>query len=131
MSAVVEVEQAMTLFLDGPAAGKTLMLTRAPHYLRAVQGVTGDWDALDQLTDTPHPGETVVAYEMVSGPRSMHVCSRGKKAVSGWFQGGDYRVVADQPTDEQLRSTDAWRAWVSARIGRPVAPDGSVAEAHR
>jgi hypothetical protein len=117
----------MTEFLDGPAAGQTLMLKRAPKYLRAVQAATGDWDALDQLIDTPRAGERVVAYRMVEGPFRAHICARGRnRSASGWYEGGRYRVCDSQPTDEQLRETAAWRAWVSEQVGRPVGADGAV-----
>lgn len=130
----------MTIFLDGPAqnngeriAGTTrrapstpLLLKRAPHYLRAVQGPDGQWDALDQLSDAPHADETIVAYEMVGEPSFCHINRDRRHGGSGIFRGGRYRVVAEQPTDEQLRSTELWRAWVSAKIGRPVAADGTA-----
>lgn len=117
----------MTRFLDGPAEGVTLMLRRAPHYLRAVRAAEGEWDALDQLDDYPKGNETVVAYEMVSGPFTAHVQRREKgRRVCGWYQGGEYRVVAEQPTDNVLRVTALWRDWVSERIGKPVAADGTI-----
>lgn len=132
----------MTVFIDGPAqnngewiAGSRplrrapstpLLLKRAPHYLRAVLGPAGELDALDQLDDSPKAEETVVAYEMVGEPTICHINSGRRHGGSGFFRGGRYRVVAEQPTDEQLRSTVAWRAWVSERIGRPVAADGTA-----
>lgn len=122
----------MTIFLDGPAANTfstPLLLKRAPHFLRAVQAPDGTWDALDQLDDTPKPEETVVAYVMVTGPRSVHICARGKNNRSGWYQGGDNRVVEPQPTDAQLRDTTAWRAWVAEQVGKPIdAATGAIQE---
>lgn len=116
----------MTTFLDGPAQGTTLFLQRAPHFLRVVKSQDGTVDALDQLHDTPAATETLTAYEMVSGPRHMHV-NRGRKGCS-WYRGGDYRLVATQPDEATLRDTTLWRAWVSEQIGAPVAADGTVAE---
>lgn len=117
----------MTRFTDGPAADTVLMLHRAPHYLRAVRSTDGTWDALDQLTDTPAADETIVAYAMVGEPSRCHVQRSVKgKRVCGWYEGGEYRVVAEQPSDDVLRSTASWRAWVSERVGRPIAVDGSV-----
>lgn len=122
----------MTKFLDGPAAGVTLMLHRAPHYLRAVRNAAGVWDALDQLGDEPKSNETIVVYEMASGPTRIHLQRRERgHRVCGWFEGGDYSLVEPQPADDAVRSTTAWRAWVAAqakaRFGMDVAEDGTVA----
>lgn len=121
----------MTRFIDGPAKGATLFLSRAPHFLRVVQGpdgptTAGDIDPLDQLDDTPRSTERVTAYEMVSGPRHMHV-NRGRNGC-GWYRGGDYRMVVEQPDDATMRNTGLWRAWCSALIGRPIGEDGQIHE---
>lgn len=104
----------MTRFLDGPAAGAVLMLRRAPTYLRAVQGPTGDWDALDQLTDEPGAAERIVVYRMERGPFRVHV-NRWRQGC-GWYQGGEYLAVAPQPDDAAVRTTHAWRAYVTAQV---------------
>lgn len=114
----------MTKFLDGPAAGVTLMLKRAPHYLRVVQAPDGKFDALDQLTDLPRSDERIVVYEMVGEPSWMHIRSR---RGGGIFRGGEYRVVDPQPDDSEIRLTTRWREWVSSKIGQPVADDGTAA----
>lgn len=121
----------MTTFLDGPAYGTTLFLKRAPHYLRVVLGPdgpthTGTVDALDQLDDVPRSDERIVVYEMTAGPTHVHI-NRGRKGCA-WYRGGEYRMVAAQPEDAVLRSTESWRAWVSEKIGAPVGPDGSMQE---
>lgn len=117
----------MTRFLDGPAAGiPPLYLKRAPKYLRVVRSAAGTWDALDQLTDTPKSDETIIAYVMVSGPTWVHVRRDRRHGGSGFFQGGEYRVVDPQPADEVMRSTSSWRAWVSEQVGVPVAADGTM-----
>lgn len=55
----------MTRFEDGPAAGVNLSLRRAPMFLRVVQNnQTGEWDALDQLDDTPEKNETIFVYKV-------------------------------------------------------------------
>lgn len=113
----------MTKFLDGPAANVVLMLKRAPLYLRAVQAPDGNWDALDQLADSPEPTEKVVAYKMTAGPFRAHL-NMGRKGCF-WAEGGEYRVVADQPTGDVLRSTTAWRDWCREQVGTAVAEDGS------
>lgn len=107
----------MTRFIDGPAAGVTLMLRRAPHFLRAVHDGK-DWDALDQLEDRPAASEIVVAYEMVGEPTWMHI--RARKG-GGIYRGGSYQVVKDQPADEVLRNQAAWEAWAVEHF-EPHAP---------
>lgn len=52
----------MTTFTDGPAKGKTLLLTRTPLYLRVVQNAAGDIDALNLVEDKPKRDEVCIAY---------------------------------------------------------------------
>lgn len=101
----------MTRFLDGPAAEVVLMLRRAPVFLRAVQGPTGKWDALDQLEDRPSADEKVVVYRLTTEPRWMHI--RARKS-GGTYRGGDYKLVDPQPTEATVRDEQAWRAWAIA-----------------
>lgn len=122
----------MTTFTDGPAAGKTLFLKRAPHYLRVVQGpdgptTSGDIDALDQLDDAPRSTERIYIYEMIGHPTWIHINRRGKHG-SGMFRGGTYRMVSTQPSDDEVRSTAAWRAWVGSQIGETIGEDGAIQE---
>lgn len=118
----------MTKFLDGPAVGEGLMLKRAPLFLRAVKGPSGKWDALDQLTDTPSADETIVVYRLVNGPWTVHL-NMGRKGC-GWYQGGEYHVVAEQPSDAEMRTTAAWQTWCRAAVGQAVAADGSFVGPH-
>lgn len=104
----------MTKFLDGPAADVVLLLGRAPHFLRAVQDAAGKWDALDQLTDEPRPDETVVVYELVRGPWRAHISRSVKgRRVCSWHEGGEYRVLAEQPPDSIVRDRAKWRQWAA------------------
>lgn len=114
----------MTRFLDGPAAGRVLMLRRSPLYLRAVRGPDGKWDALDQLGDVPGPGEAVVAYRRVGEAGALHIDSTEcvkvgnktkRRRVGRWYGVAEYRVVDQQPADDVLRDTEAWRAWCRER----------------
>lgn len=116
----------MTRFLDGPAEGQVLMLKRAPIYLRAVRSADGKWDALDQLDDVPRSGETIAVYKLEGEPTMCHINRARSAGGGGFFRGGAYRVVAEQPSDDQVRSTAAWRAWVGEKVGRPVDADGVV-----
>lgn len=101
----------MTRFHSGPHDGKTLMLRRAPIYLRAVDAA-GKFDALDQLEDTPEPHETLSCYVLMSPPGRCHILHRDRKQ-SGWYVSADYKFVQPQPTDDQMRETSAWRDWTS------------------
>ncbi len=105
----------MIRFLDGPAAGQVLTLQRAPVLLRVVQNRKGDWDALDQLSDTPAADETIHVYRIEGVPTRMHVSGRtgpkGGRRFGAWYACAEYRLLPFQPTDEQARTNEAWAAW--------------------
>jgi hypothetical protein len=102
----------MTRFVDGPAAGITLYLRRAPLFLRAVRERGHDtWDALDQIEDVPKTTEEIVVYKLEGEPSWMHINRRGG---GGIYRGGTYRVVDPQPADERLRDVFHWREWALA-----------------
>lgn len=113
----------MASFLDGPARDVRLLLKRAPEFLRAVMAPGGEWDALDQLDDTPKATEKIVAYRMVGKSSRFHLC-RSPRSMSGWYYEADYRVVCPQPADAEMRTTDAWRKWCTSqnREEEPVDP---------
>jgi hypothetical protein len=106
----------MTTFRDGPAEGVFLSLRRSPLYIRVVRNQVGEWDALDQLDDTPAAGETLFAYRldgepvvaMVDGVRNGRRC--GWREVMAW-----YDVVAEQPDRDVMANTAEWRAWCVER----------------
>lgn len=104
----------MTKFLDGPAAARSLMLRRAPMFLR----VTDDGekiDALDQLEDTPRANETLYCYVMSEYRGGIHLLIRGKnRAAGGFYMSADYTFVIPQPPDEEMRTNHRWRAWTEA-----------------
>ncbi len=100
----------MTKFLDGPAAGVILALRRAPIFLRVVRSPTG-WDALDQRDDEPAADEAIFAYRLQGESQSIHI--HGSK-VSGWYEAGNYRVLADQPPEPAMRSKERWHEWTYA-----------------
>lgn len=87
----------MTRFLNGPAAGT-----------RDLVGLI-TWDALDQPTDTPAPEESVFAYKVKGEPTMCHLNIRGGKG--GFYPLAEYELCEVQPTEEEMRSTAAWRAW--------------------
>lgn len=106
----------MTKFLDGPAAGITLSIRRAPVFLRVVRDHAGRWDALDQLSDTPRYGETVHVYRKASNDGSVHL------RPGGWFQMATYRLHPEQPDVGTARSTNRWRAWCEAEVEKIIQP---------
>ncbi len=100
----------MISFVNGPAAEKSLMLKRAPIFLR-VAIVGDDVDALDQLDDKPKPTETLYVYRrLTEKPSPFHI--RAAK-FSGWFLSADYALFEIQPDAETLRDSDRWREWCS------------------
>jgi hypothetical protein len=105
----------MTTFINGPAAGVTLQLRRAPMLLRAVKNAAGQWDALDQLGDEPKSDEEIHVYRLAAPPTGYHLRMSGKrKHLSGMYQRGDYRLADRQPADSECRTTEAWNAWCVA-----------------
>ncbi len=101
----------MTKFLDGPAADQILALRRAPLLLRVVQNPKGEWDALDQLGDTPGDKEKIFVYVLTEKAGYMHICVRGKgRKGGGYYAVANYRYVPDAHPN-CLRDTEAWRAW--------------------
>lgn len=107
----------MTRFEGGPANGKNLMLKRipAPLFLRVTEKA-GKFDALDQLTDEPEPGETLYVYRREGEPSWCHLNIAGGRG--GFFQMATYRFVEQQPDQATLLETDLWRAWTVAN-GKP------------
>lgn len=105
---------------DGPAEGVSLVLRRAPIYLRVTfnhrvanrvcsRGSSErKWDALDQLDDEPKPHETVWVYKRVTPPTRYHM-KAGRS--SGWYVMADYRLHSVQPPDHVTRSNAEWQAW--------------------
>lgn len=114
----------MFRFLDGPAAGATLNLQRAPLFLRVVIDANGKIDALDQLTDEPTETEAIHVYRQVAGSVSSGIaCSRDRGGGCRPFVSADYRVHETQPIDMQARDQRLWTEWCegeAAALERPV-----------
>lgn len=107
----------MTKFTDGPAAGKTLCLGRAPIFLCVVKDKAGEVDALDQLDDVPKPDESITVYRKVSDDGTVHVDGRDKsgKRFGRWYQAATYVIHSVQPDDATARDKEAWAAWCAAQ----------------
>lgn len=106
----------MTRFLDGPAAGKILMLKTAPGFLRAVVSC-GKWDALDQPDDVPQLDETVCVYVLNAKPGHCHINARGKggKRTGGFYAIAEYKLCPEQPDEQTGRDRAKFSAWCEAR----------------
>lgn len=101
---------------DGPAAGVSMMLKRSPLFLRLTRDRAGKWDGLDMHDDRPHHDESVVVYMRGTKPTMCHIKMSG--AGSGFYSLADYYVVANQPTDDIVRSNTLWQRWCVAQLER-------------
>ncbi len=99
----------MIKFLDGPAISASLMLRRAPKFLRVVRDGKGKFDALDQLNDKPRWGETLFAYRRIGCPGRIHI------NPGGYFAMATYKMVEPQPDEATMLSTASWREWCLAK----------------
>lgn len=88
----------MSPFLDGPAAGEPITLTRTPRHLRVTQNGPC-FRALDQLRDEPEPTELIYVYQRTS-PRFPVAAAT-------------YQILTIQPLDEETRETEDWRNWTA------------------
>jgi hypothetical protein len=102
----------MTTFQDGPAKGQTLLLRRAPYFLRVTVDATGKWDGLDQPDDNPMPAEMIHAYHLVREPGMCHIRATGGRG--GFYPIAEYQMVTTQPELRDMETTDRWRAWCFA-----------------
>lgn len=107
----------MLKFLDGPAQNVTLCCARAPRFLRVTRSRKGQFDALDQLTDTPEPGEVLYAYEKAEDHGVVHYDGRDKQGrrFGRWEEVADYRLCTEQPSDAVMRDRKQWAAWATTR----------------
>lgn len=80
--------------------------------LRAVLGLKGKWDALNNRHDHAEPDEQIFVYRLKAKPSPVHM--RGK----GWFGFGEYEYLGEQPADEILRDNARWGAWCDANQER-------------
>ncbi len=103
----------MTTFKDGPAAGKTLMIRRAPYYLRVTSHPIDGVDALDQIGDTAKDDEMLTAYRVIGTPGAVHL-NTGRKPGGGFYPVATYEMVAKQPMDAEMRTNAAWKTWCEA-----------------
>jgi hypothetical protein len=99
----------MLKFIDGPAAGVSLMLRRAPVLLRVTCNAAGKWDGLDQPQDEAEAVEQIYVYQLVEKPAPYHLCIRGKnRRDGGWYWSGTYRFLPDHQPEHRTLCNNAW-----------------------
>lgn len=112
----------MTRFHQGPADGVSLMIKRAPRFLRVVEAAASTdgqrFDALDQLGDTPTAQEVIHVYELFGSVGSMHL-NRGR-GQGGCFVVATYYYHPRQPEDAQVRDAAAWQTWCLEAAKSPL-----------
>ena len=113
----------MITFLDGPAEGKQLSLSRAPYFLRVVIDADGGVDALDQLDDEIRPGETPHVYYQSEAIAHAIVCSRGRGCRSEHI--ANYKLFEEQPPQELLADNARWGEWAETKAEAIFAPKGN------
>ena len=125
----------MIRFVDGPAAGVVLSLRRTPVLLRVVRGPGGNWDALDQLDDTPAADEAIHVYRCATDKPTAcfwHGRGKGGRRTGGMSMVAEYSLLPFQPSDEEMRTNEAWAAWcasVKDRVLGAAAPGDTRKEA--
>jgi hypothetical protein len=113
----------MIHFQDGPAHGVMMELQRAPVLLRVVETPVlepdglPEFDALDQVDDTPKPEERIHVYVRIGGAGWAHVDFRDKngRRDSKNVITARYRLYERQPDDADARDTERWRTWAEAQ----------------
>lgn len=84
------------------------MLKRLACFLR-VTNKGSTWDGLDMPFDEPDAAEKLYAYELAEFVGTAHInMGRGR---GGFYPIARYRLVPNQPSDAQMRTTKAWQAW--------------------
>lgn len=101
----------MSKFLNGPAAGKSLLHKRAPVMLRVVQDADGNFDVLDMPEDEPQPDEAIFVYIAVPNTFSSGHVTRTPRSKSFWFNSNDYVLFDPQPENGEARHRESWERW--------------------
>lgn len=106
----------MITFLDGPAEGTRISLSRAPYFLRVVIDAAGNVDALDQLADTVRPGEVACVYYKTEDLGSAIYCSRGKGGKGCRHEEfATYKAFEEQPPQDLLSDNARWCEWATTK----------------
>ncbi|HXJ12700.1 MAG TPA: hypothetical protein VNH19_10545, partial [Candidatus Limnocylindrales bacterium] len=68
-----------------------------------------EWDALDQVTDSPQPHEKIFVYRKVADHGMVHICAgRGR---GGYFAHAEYELYQPQPHEDAVRRNEDWQTW--------------------
>lgn len=102
----------------------TLQVKRRPLYLRFVRRpnrsgrcsrTAYQWDALDQLDDTPDPAEEIIVAACVGKTSAHFDMVKDGRRVGVWETIYHYHPIENQPPDDVLRDTAKWVDWASTR----------------
>lgn len=104
----------MIRFIDGPAAGVQLRLSRVPVLLRVAHntraGAENAWDALDQRADEAKPHETLHVYRRCTNVGWVHLSCRPRSA-SGTYYSAEFKLYGQQPPQDVLHDNVRWGEW--------------------
>lgn len=99
------------------------MLKRSPKFLRVVDAASPalpglddgrhEFDALDQLEDTPAANEKIYVYVLDKHLGNCHI-NRGRNG-GGFYPMCSYRFLVNQPDDFTMRNADAWKAYLQSQ----------------
>ena len=96
----------MITFADGPAFGITLVLDRAPLFLRVTQnGIT--FRGLANESDEPEPTEIIYVYLRVPGTRCKTATDQGIRLTAC------YQYFQPQPKEKLIFHNHSWRGWAN------------------
>lgn len=98
-----------------PLCRTSLSLKRTPRYLRftfrGLASCSQNWDALDQLEDTPEEWEQLFAGKLTSrGTMHLDRVVNGRR-VGEWHATAEYTPIDPQPTDDVMRDRAKWQRW--------------------
>lgn len=102
----------LTATLRGREERAFVTLYRTPTLLRFVWKAVGkkiEWDALDQLSDAPRYGESIIVAIKTHTEGAYHV--KGAASVTGYYNNVHYVVYHTQPDYQTARDTNRWQEW--------------------
>jgi hypothetical protein len=79
-----------------------------------------EWDALDQIDDAPTVDEKLYAYQICGPIGTIFLDGKDKsgKRIGRSEIMATYRLVGNQPTDAEMRSTFGWKKWCKEEADR-------------
>ena len=103
----------MISFINGPAHGRCLMLSRTPRLLRVVIGPNDKLDALDQLEDVADASERIYVYRLTKYGGTLCIDGEKFRSIShmATYTFMEPPFLEAQPEESQIRDNDAWHKW--------------------